>query len=97
MNCRILLVTVLLAALVTAVPCRAQVEPALPSWNWDNPTADPTPWAPSTLNLFEIAALAVAVDLTFGGRVTGAIYRVVVGAGRAVFGGPAPAVAAARP
>jgi hypothetical protein len=89
MKCRILTIIALFAVLLTSVPGHAQIEPALPSWNWDNPSVDPTPWTPSALNVIEITALALAVDLYFGGRVSGTAYRAVVGAGRALFGGSA--------
>ena len=84
------LVAVMLA---TAVPCQAQVEPSLPSWNWDNPKGDPLPWAPSSATFIELAALGLAVDLFFGGRVSGAIYRGAVVMGRNLFGSRAPATA----
>ena len=81
------LASILIVALVmTAVPCRAQVEPQLPSWNWDNPSGDATPWAPSTLTVVELAGLVLAVDLFFGGRVSGALYRAAVLGGERLFG-----------
>jgi hypothetical protein len=93
---RLLVCLLVAATLATAVPARAQVEPALPSWNWDNPTGDYTPWAPSTVTVVEAVALALAVDLFFGGRVSGALYRAALTAGRGLMsGGRAAAPAAA--
>ena len=92
---RILTLLVFVTLLLISPPSYAQAEPALPSWNWDNPTYDATPWAPATITIVEMVALGVAVDLFFGGRVSRGLYKAALGVSRFVFS-RAPA-AAARP
>ena len=95
MICRVLIVALIVAGFAGTTPCRAQVEPALPSWNWDNPMGDPTPWAPSAITYIEVGALALALDLYFGGRVSGASYRAVIKVGQYLFAArPRPAALA---
>ena len=91
MNRSLLATAVLVSAICLSGPCSAQSEPSLPSWNWDNPLGDPTPWAPSTITFVEVAALGLALDFYFGGRVSSAIYRAIVAGGRALTSGPIPA------
>jgi len=88
------LVALLLAGLmIGSNPAAAQVGPALPTWNWDNPTQDTTPWAPAALTVVEIVALGVAVDLFFGGRISGIVYRGAISLVSGVIGGGRAAVA----